>query len=342
MKHKKTEIAFFIFGLAIFVFLVSRFGVDQILTNIARSGWSLLYALLVWLLIYSLNTFAWKILLDKEGTGISLLRLFMVTVSGFAIDTITPVVAIGGEPYKVKALGNILGTRKSLSAVLTYRMVHVLGHMLMLLVGTLAALYFVQLPVSFVWALVAVGVVVLGIVIVILSGLRYGVFHRVQDILERMRVLRRAADALRKHEHDFHEMDRVVTHVYRNRRGKFLLAVLFEFLCRGCMGIEVYLILRGTGVDISVMSALFLYVAYSIIINVVFFIPLNLGVREGGLYFGLESLALPPVLGIYLGIMIRIREFVWILVGLLFILLLTKMSPKPLEFAEEKRTGLTS
>jgi uncharacterized protein (TIRG00374 family) len=335
VKNRKTEIAFFIFGLAIFIYLVSRFGVDQILSNISRSGWSLLYALLVWLVIYLLNTTAWKLLLDHEGKAISFTRLFMVTVSGFAIDTITPLVAIGGEPYKVKALADVFGSRKSLSAVLTYRMVHILGHMLTLLGGIAGALCFVPLPSSLVWVLIAVGIVVLFIVVLILSGLRYGVFHRITDILERLPFLKRLAERLRKHEEHFHEMDRVVTHVYQNKRRKFLLAVVLEVLCRAGMGIEVYLILHGTGVAISLMSALFLYVAYSIIINVVFFVPLNLGVREGGLYFGLESLALPPVLGIYLGIMIRIREFVWILLGLLMILPLTRMSRKSVPYAEK-------
>ncbi len=206
--------------------------------------------------------------------------------------------------------------------------------MLILLAGIFAALYFVPLPESLKWVLIPAGAVMLLIVVLILSGLRSGVFHRVQAIVDKIWPLHRLSKSLRAHEHDFHEMDRVVTHVYLDHRAKFLLAVLFEFLCRACMGLEVYFILHGSGVSISLVSALFLYVAYSIIINIVFFIPLNLGVREGGLYLGLESLALPPVLGIYLGVMIRIREFIWILLGLLLILPLTKMRSKELPVPE--------
>jgi hypothetical protein len=87
------------------------------------------------------------------------------------------------------------------------------------------------------------------------------------------------------------------------------------------MGLEVYLILRGVGIDVTLASALFLYLVYSIVINLMFFIPMNLGAREGGLYLGLESLGLTPLLGVYLGIVMRLREFFWILLGLLFILL---------------------
>ena len=86
------------------------------------------------------------------------------------------------------------------------------------------------------------------------------------------------------------------------------------------MGVEVYLILYGVGIETTIASALFLYVVYSIIINLLFFIPLNLGAREGGLVLGLEALAISPLLGVYLGVVMRVREFFWILLGLLFIL----------------------
>ncbi len=91
----------------------------------------------VWLAIYALNTFTWKLLLDREGSKVPLVRLFLINVTGFAIDTITPMVALGGEPYKVKALSAHLGTHKSVSAVLLFRMVHTLGHLVMLLAGAL-------------------------------------------------------------------------------------------------------------------------------------------------------------------------------------------------------------
>ena len=124
-------------------------------------------------------------------------------------------------------------------------------------------------------------------------------------------------------------MDAVLTNTYHHQRGKFYTAVGLEFLSRLCMGIEVYLILYGIGIPISLPMALFLYVVYSIIINVLFFIPLNLGAREGGLALGLESLALPPLLGVYLGVVMRIREFVWIMIGLLFIFFTTEKEHPP-------------
>jgi uncharacterized membrane protein YbhN (UPF0104 family) len=124
-------------------------------------------------------------------------------------------------------------------------------------------------------------------------------------------------------------MDRIVTDAYQRRPGKFYSAVFLEYFCRICMGIEVYLVLHGIGSDISLISALFVYVLYSVVINLIFFIPLNFGVREGSLYLGLQSLALVPALGLYLGVIIRVRELAWILIGLVLMIPLARMNGRP-------------
>ncbi|HTK80692.1 MAG TPA: flippase-like domain-containing protein [Bacteroidota bacterium] len=316
-----SKILFFILGLGMFSFLVWKFGVGQILDNVGRAGWSLVYVIIVWLFVYLLNTLAWKLSLGEQADRISYMKLFTVTVSGFVLNYITPILALGGEPYKVKALSDSLDPKVSLSAVVLYRMVHLLGHMTMLLVGIILAL--VALPLSFViqGVLFVIGCGILSVILLTLAAHRGGIFERLHRFIQRTPLLRKAERYLEKYEGHLANMDEIITGVYRNRRGQFYLALFIEFLSRVCMGIEVYLILHGVGVETSIASAMFIYVVYSIIINVLFFIPLNLGAREGGLYLGLESLALPAMMGVYLGVVMRVREFFWILLGLIFILL---------------------
>ena len=323
MKISGGRIAFFVFGIAVFVYLVVRFGVDQILMNIHRAGWSLLYVILVWLAIYLLNALAWKLVLGGQGKKVTFVQLFMVTVSGFVINYITPLIAVGGEPYKVKALSGKLGGQQSLSAVVLYRMVHLLGHMLLLFAGIVAAILVLLLPMTMNLVLGGIALVILLVIMLTLIGHRDGIFKKLERLLTRIRFLRRFTQGFLKYQSDVQEMDRVITDVYHHDRGRFALAIACEFFSRLLMGIEVYLILQGIGVETTIVSALFLYVVYSVVINLLFFIPLNLGAREGGLALGLGSLALPPLLGVYIGIVMRIREFFWILLGLLFILLTT-------------------
>jgi uncharacterized protein (TIRG00374 family) len=323
VKSTRTNIGFFAAGFVVFCYLVYRFGPGQIVANVGRAGWSLVWIALVWLGIYILNTIAWRLVLGADAGKIGLSRLFMVTVSGFVINYITPFIALGGEPYKIRSLAGILGGPQSLSAVVLYRMVHLLGHMFLLLAGIALAMLVLPLPLSVQIVCAISGVAIAGIILLTLSGHRGGIFARLQRVLARVVRSGKFRERLRAFEGSADEMDEVITRVYHHHRGKFVLAILSEFLSRVLMGIEVYLILAGIGIGTSIPEALFLYVTYSIMINVLFFIPLNLGAREGGLALGLGSLALPPLLGVYLGVVMRIREFVWILIGLLFILLTT-------------------
>ncbi len=329
MRISLSKILFFLFGLAAFIYLVARFGLDQIGTNIVRAGWSLLYIVGVWFVIYILNTLAWKTLLGDSGKRISFPQLFMVTVSGFVINYVTPVIALGGEPYKVKALAGTFGTQQSLSAVVLYRMVHLLGHMFLLLAGIVLALAFLGLPVPIVIALMVSGVVIVGLIFITLNGHRDGIFERLHNLIPKVPFLKRSAERFDRYRVQVREMDEVLTSVYHRRRDKFYTAVALEFLSRACMGIEVYFILNGIGIHATIVTAIFLYVVYSVVINVLFFIPLNLGAREGALALGLGTLALPPLLGVYLGVVMRIREFIWIMLGLLFIFFTSEKQPPP-------------
>jgi uncharacterized protein (TIRG00374 family) len=318
--HARFNIAFFVVGTALFVYLVQQFGLDRIEENIRRAGVSLVYIIVIWFFIYLLNTTAWNLILRRSGNRISFARLFMVTVSGFSINTITPVLAVGGEPYRVKMLSEPFGTRASLSAVVLYRMVYFFGHMLSILAGIACGVILLDLPAPLRLFLLAVFAVIGAAVVWALSVHKSGLFEPIMNVLRRFRLLRRVSAALEKRRDALMEMDSALTDVYSNERGRFYATVLLEFATRVLMAVEIYVILHSIGFEISIPSALFVYALYSVIINLFFFIPLNLGVREGGLMLGLQSLAATPMLGIYLGVVIRLRDFFWIIVGLIMIL----------------------
>jgi uncharacterized protein (TIRG00374 family) len=320
LKSKKTEIISFLLGCAVFAYLVNKFGFDRIVENVEHAGWTLLYITGVWLAVYLLNTLSWKLALGDAGKGIRYSYLFLVTVSGFVINYITPFLALGGEPYKVKKLAAAVGDHNSLSAVVLFRMVHLLGHMLLLLSGLLLALFFINLPAALIGILILASAVISGIVFLTLLGNRVGLFKPMLGFLGRHKFLARPYTWLAQYEHTIEEMDEIVTGTFKNQRSRFYLSIFSEYLSRVCMGFEVYLILAGFGIIVSPVSALFVFVMYSIMINILFFVPMNVGVREGGIYLGLETIALPPLLSISLGIMMRIREFIWIMIGLVFIL----------------------
>jgi uncharacterized membrane protein YbhN (UPF0104 family) len=327
-RPKKFELILFVLGLCVFAYLVNRFGFHTLLSNLATTGWTFGLIIGVWFFIYILNTTAWRLALGPDGHDITFPRLFRITVSGFALNEITPFLAIGGEPYRMSALSESMGRGRSVSAVTLYRMIFSLGHLLLLFVGILVALVALQLSSSVKLLLVAAGLILLLIISILLSGHRRGVFERIYSRIQRLRVLRRLLERIPVNQESLRRMDELITNAYHERRKDFYGAVGCEFLGRCCVGIEIFLILRSVGLEVDLAQAFFLYLTYSILINLFFAVPYNVGVREGGFYFALESLALPPMIGIYLGIVMRICEFFWILVGLSFIALAGLIRPK--------------
>jgi uncharacterized protein (TIRG00374 family) len=316
---------FFLLGLGLFAWLVASFGVATILARIAASGGGILAAILIWFVIYVLNTAAWRLALGRNGAAVGAVELFMITVSGFVINYITPVVALGGEPYKAGALSARLGPQGAIPAVVLYRMVHLLGHMSLLLAGIVLAFLTVPLGPALSAGLAASGVCVGLVIAVTLNGTRRGLFDRLAKAAAKRRFLGFLSKPLSKYGDELAGMDRVLTDVYHNDRRSFVTSVALEFLARTMMGLEVFVVLRSLGTDVTLPAALTIYVLYSIVINVLFFVPMNVGAREGGILLGMEGLAADPVTGMSVGIILRIREFAWIAVGLLFIVLLPRI-----------------
>jgi hypothetical protein len=48
--------------------------------------------------------------------------------------------------------------------------------------------------------------------------------------------------------------------------------------------------------------------------------PFELGTREGGLFLVMQTIGYPPGIGIVIGLVNRLRELVWLFIGLTFML----------------------
>jgi len=309
---------FFTLGLILFGFLIHNFGIDTLLRNVASAGSGLVAAVLIWFVIYILNTASWKLVLGSTGDRTPFWNLFMITVSGFVINSLTPVIGLGGEPYKVQALSTGLGAHKAISAVVLYRMIHLVGHMLLLLAGIVTAFFIVTLSPVMGVSLGTAGIVIGAVIVLTLRGTREGMFDKIARAIRKYRML--SFIPVDRYHEKLTAMDAVLTDVYRNDKQSFRTSILLEFLTRLLMGVEVWIVLWALGVDASPAQAIFIYVAFSIAINLMFFIPMGVGTQEGGILLGMQSLALDPTLALSVGVMLRIREFFWIGIGLVFIL----------------------
>ena len=148
---------------------------------------------------------------------------------------------------------------------------------------------------------------------------QYGVVAPVLRVVRRVPLLRRAARPLEKHQARIEELDQVITGFYHDSPRRFFLALAVDTLGRVIAVGEYWLAAWALGVVLSPLQALVIGAVGALVVNVIFFVPLEVGVKEGGLFAVFQLLGLDPALGVFAAIVQRLREFVWIAVGLLCI-----------------------
>ncbi|MCQ4902172.1 UPF0104 family protein, partial [Phocaeicola vulgatus] len=53
----------------------------------------------------------------------------------------------------------------------------------------------------------------------------------------------------------------------------------------------------------------------SLFANLFFFSPMELGAREGGFALAVVGLAIPGAFGVYTGLITRVRDLIWCVIG---------------------------
>ena len=130
MKNKYRNI-FLAFGIIAVLIMIFTFDMDyqELWANLKRAGVYLPLVLLLWLFVYLINTVSWYIIIRSSGkTGFSFARLYKFTVTGFALNYVTPVGLMGGEPYRIMELKPYIGIERATSSVILYVMMHIFSH----------------------------------------------------------------------------------------------------------------------------------------------------------------------------------------------------------------------
>ncbi len=317
---KRVRIAFLLLGLAVFCYLVWSFGVDNIVVNVQRTGWWFLPVIGIWFVVYLLNAWAWYVILHDNAEDVSFGTMLTLTISGFAINYITPFLNLGGEPYRVVSLRETVGLHRAVSSVILYNMVRMLSHFFFWLSAIVLVILTTQISFGFGIALGCVSVVVLGLTYFFLSRHRKGIFESLLSWLSRNRLFRPLASKLDARRDGLLKIDGQIIELYNHQRGSFYKVLILEFISRVIASAEFYFILRAIGYDTSFLEAIYINAASSLILNMLFFIPFELGTREGGLYIIMQNLGYISGIGIYVGLVNRVRELFWIFVGLILIL----------------------
>jgi uncharacterized membrane protein YbhN (UPF0104 family) len=320
MGTKAYKALFMAIGIISLGYMIYGTGLIVIWENVQRTGIWFVPVIGSWLLIYILNAFAFRAIIREPGlpeSNLSFWAVLRLTISGYAINYITPFVALGGEPYRILELKPALGIQKATSSVLLYSLMHMFSHVLFWLASILLIVAVVPLS----------NVMLAGCGILLITGLVLGYwFINVYKkgftvstfrLLEKVPFIKtRAREFALKNAENLYEVDEQIRVLYAERRNVFYASLFYEFLARTIGCLEIFFTAHAIGMEMSLSQSLIVSSGSSLFANLIFFFPMQLGTREGGLALALRSVGLPAAQGIFIGIVLRIREIVWIIIGL--------------------------
>ncbi len=324
---KKAKIAknfFFILGALALGIMVYSIGLSNIWRDMKQTGWWFIPIIGMWLIVYTINTLSLYIILRDgsiETKKISFFRLFKLTVSGFAINYITPFGLMGGEPYKIIELQPELGIQKSTSSVLLGTMMRVVAHFIFWMVSIPLLLFLVPVLSDS----VEIGIFVTTGITFLLLLWAYRVYtrggvNRALIISSRLPFIGKKIKAYRDgNQEKINQMDELISDLYKNRKRDFFLSLSFEFIARILVCVEVILMMQAIKQPITFGESVLIESLQSLISNLFFFMPMQMGAREGGFVIVYGILSIPIAYGVFVSLCKRIRELFWTLIGVVLI-----------------------
>ena len=311
---------FLLFGVAAIIVMLCTFDVDytQLYSHLLRAGLYLPAVIGVWIFVYAFNAWAFQIIVNSgtHSKHLSFRHAYKLTVSGFAFSYTTPF-GFGGGPYRVMELSSYIGVPRAMSSVVLYSMMHILSHIcLWSSAAVLFAIVYTEKMTAFLWTLFMIFTVVLVVVLFVFhlcykKGVIVKLFTPLLHLPFAKKWARKFYD---KHADDMQKVDDNIAYLHSQPRA-FYQSLLFEYVARVINALEYYFILLSLGVNLSFWDAILVLAFSSLIGNLLFFLPMQLGAREGGLSRIVKILGLTaPGIGIITSLYTRVRELVWIFI----------------------------
>lgn len=312
---------FMLFGVAAIVVMMLSFedGYEQIKNNLLRAGLYLPAVIGIWIFVYACNARAFQIIVNngKHDKHLDFRHAYKLTVSGFAFSYTTPF-GFGGGPYRVMELASHIGTPRAMSSVVLYSMMHILSHFFLwsTAVVVFVVFYFDKMT-TFLWVLFSVYFAILLIALWVFNyGYKNGLIVKLYSILLKIPYVKGPAQRFYDKQHEaMEQVDRNIAYLRQEKRA-FWGSLFYEYIGRVINSLEFYFILTAFGLSTNFADALIVLGFSSLVGNLLFFFPMQLGAREGGLALIVGILGISSGgVGLFASFYTRIRELFWIFVG---------------------------
>ncbi len=308
---------FLLLGLTLLAFMIHQVGLNNILERLSSLGLHAPIILIPYTFVYLFDALGWRMTLGEKAREIGFLQLFLSRMAGEAINYITPSAYLGGEPVKAYLLQKHgIPLVDGLASVVTAKTVMVISQVLFVLLGIGLAFSSEHSDDGLFYA-AALVVTLVSLAAAFLVFVQHrGMFTGILWLLEALQL---PAGFLKRREEKLKDLDATILAFYGQHRSYFLFALLFFSLGWLSGSFEIYLLMHFLDLPVSLRTAISLEAMATVIRAAVFFIPSGLGAQEGGNILLFTSFGFSPVIAMTFSVIRRMREAIWITIGLLYL-----------------------
>lgn len=354
MKWTKQRLnnLFFVVGVVAVVVMILTFDVSfaELWQHLTHAGYWLVPILGIWLLVYGLNALAWQSIIkscsvpeegEEQVAKVNPWRIYRLTITGYALNYATPVGGLGGEPYRIMELSKNIGNQRATSSVILYAMMHFFAHFWLWF--TSIFLYLALALIDYVPMTPVVGILMgAAIVFCLLAfyvfsrGYKHGLVVKLIRWIGKIPGLKGWSTRFQeRHAEALQNIDKQIASLHKQDKRSFYYSLLMEYGSRIVQSLEILFMLLLFGIDCGGgFEGLFFTFLYSVLIlsfttlvaNLIGFLPMQLGVQEGGFMLSIALIGMSTklgsdvdsaALGIFVSIICRVREIIWIAIGML-------------------------
>ena len=308
-------------GVALLAALVAQNDPAAVLTSITDLSWRLgIVVFFPAVLVALFDTLGWRYAFLSGIVPFG--PLAASRLAGEAFNMATPTAAVGGEAVKAWLLRGHAPLDATLASVIVAKTTITLGQGFYFLLGVVVAwrtgLTGSALLHGMLW-LLGIEAVALGLFVLVQTR---GMLGWTLRLLERLgvRPLRGQATLGR--------VDAALGQFYRSAPERLGLSIGFHFIAWALGSVETWLILKFLGSEVSLATATVIEAFGTAVKVATFLVPASLGVLEGGFLATFATLGLSSTTAISFSLVRRLREAVWVAIGLIAFAVMRPREPR--------------
>ncbi|MBI4445060.1 MAG: flippase-like domain-containing protein [Acidobacteria bacterium] len=316
-RSQLLSILLFCVGLILLIRLLTEVGLWASLERLKSLGWMSVFLLGVTGLAHLIKVWAWSLAFEKKERTVGLVHLWLIRLAGESLSYMSSAGMFLGDPVKVSLLGNS-GRLVSISSVVMDRAVYIFSLALFLLGGLLAHLFAFG------------GGSLLKVFVPAVLGVAFVVIMMVWAIRREVRVLSAAlklpfangSARLARGREKVRQLEDYIFTFQRQNPSRFPLMVFLNLLAQFLIVAEIRWIFLAMEVPSDWFRCFMLATSTKAISLAFFFIPVQIGVFEGGNLLFADLLDFPENVGVAMALARRLFDLAWAIVGLAALALL--------------------